>query len=307
MKTKKSFTQLLGITEQRLQEHYKDSLLARHYAVWLIESITGKKEITLLTEREIAWTETSQKTLEEYLEKLTQQNMPLQYLLGSTPFLDLDILCKPPVLIPRPETEEWCSNLIEQLKPLGNQPLWILDLCTGSGCIALALANAFPKAKVYGSDISDAALALAHKNALHNHLDNVTFLRSDLFLNIPKSFSFDLIVSNPPYIPQKDWPTLEKSVAQWEDKNALIASDNGLSLIKKIIDEAPAYIKPNDMLKEFNIPQLMLEIDYTHGKAVAEYMNHHDYHNVIIHKDLEGKDRVASGSIDNVAITKSSI
>lgn len=299
--------QLIAQTEQKLIPKFKDATMCTQYSWWLIEAITKKKEIALISEQDIKWTDADQKQLDEYLDALINKNMPLQYLLGSTPFGDLDILCKSPILIPRPETEEWCMNLIEQLKPARDQQLWILDLCTGSGCIALALAKAFAKACVYGTDINDIALMLAKENAAHNHISNATFLRSDLFANITKEFTFDLIVGNPPYIPAKDWPTLDKSVSQWEDKNALIAEDDGLALIKKIIATAPAYIKKNDALAKAHIPQLMLEIDYTQGKLVAEYMKQRGYNQIKIHKDLEGKDRVASGRVDNVAITQNSV
>ena len=302
-----SISTLIENVKQKLQTKFHDEILCTQYAWWLIEAITGKKEITLITTQEIKWSDDDQKELDEYLDNLINKDMPLQYLLGSTPFAELDILCRPPVLIPRPETEEWCMNLIEQLKPLRDQQLWILDLCTGSGCIALALADPLPKAKVYGTDSADSALALAQENAAHNHIPNATFLKSDLFGQIPKEFKFDLIVGNPPYIPQKDWATLDKSVSQWEDKNALIAEDDGLALIKKIIESAPAYLKKNETRATLHIPQLMLEIDHTQGKAVAEYMKQHGYTHIKIHKDLEGKDRVASGRVDNVAITQSSV
>ena len=93
---------------------------------------------------------------------------------------------------------------------------------------------------------------------------------------------------------------------EWEDKNALIASDNGLTLIKRIVDQAPLYIKPNADMKKNNIPQLVLEIDHTQGAAVSTYMKKHAYNQVCVHKDLEGKDRVASGRVDDVAITANS-
>ncbi len=298
---------LISQIEQKLIPKFNNATLCTQYAWWLIETITGKKEINLISQQEFKWTDTNQKKLDEYLDQLINKDMPLQYLLGSTPFGNLDILCRPPVLIPRPETEEWCMNVAQQLQFLSNQQLWILDLCTGSGCIALALAKALPKAKVLATDIHDEALALAQENAAHNHITNVTFLRSDLFAQIPGEFTFDLIVANPPYIPEKDWATLDKSVSQWEDKNALIAKDSGLALIKKIIDRVPEYIKTNDELKKAQLPQLMLEIDHTQGAAVAEYMKQHGYNQIKITKDLEGNDRVASGRVDNVAITKNTV
>lgn len=182
-----------------------------------------------------------------------------------------------------------------------NEPLQILDLCTGSGCIALALADALPKAKVYGTDIADAALALAHENAQHNHITNVNFIKSDLFEKISAAQKFDLIVANPPYIPEQNWSTLEPSVKDWEDKHALIAPDQGLALIKKIIATAPAYLKPNNLLKKLGIHQLYIEIDETQGAIVSTYLQNHGYTHTTIAKDLAGKDRLASGRVDHVA------
>ncbi len=297
-------TKLVASIEEKLQKKFADATLCTQYAWWLLEYITQKQELDLISQNDIRWSDEEQKKLDDALTKLIKQDMPLSYLLGSTPFCGLDIITKAPVLIPRPETEEWCANLIDQLHHIRNEPLWILDLCTGSGCIALALADALPKAKVYGTDISDAAFALANENKSHNHIANVQFLRSDCFDQIPKEFKFDLIVGNPPYIPESQWQTLENSVRNWEDKNALIAPDNGLALIKRIIDQAPLYIKPNELMKKSHIPQLVLEIDSSQGKAVADYLALRQYNEVTIKKDLENKDRVATGRVDNVAINK---
>lgn len=296
---------LIALIQKQLLTKFQDATCTQ-YAWWLVEFITHKQELDLISQNDIDWSDQDQKKLEDALDNLINKDMPLSYLLGSTPFCGLDILTRPPVLIPRPETEEWTANLIDQLQSVRNEPLWILDLCTGSGCIALALADSLPKAKVYGTDIAEYSIALAKENARHNHITNIEFLYSDCFDNIPKEFKFDLIIGNPPYIDQKQWPTLDKSVAQWEDKNALIAPDNGLAIIKRIIDNAPEYLKPNALLQKKNIPQIVLEIDSTQGDAVSTYMKKHAYNQVCIHKDLEGKDRVASGRIDNVAITANS-
>lgn len=293
--------QLIATLEKKLQPTFVDETLCTQYAWWLVQAITKKDETTLIADGHISWNDELQKKLDESLDNLINKHMPLQYLLGSMPFAGLDILTQPPVLIPRPETEEWTINLIEQLQAIPDKKLQILDLCTGSGCIALALADALPPAKIFGTDISDAALALANQNKIHNHIPNVEFLRSDLFSQIPKAFTFDLIAGNPPYIAPQEWQNLDTSVQQWEDKHALIAADHGLAIIKKIIDMAPAYIRPNQILRQKNIPQLILEIDYTQGKAVSDYMRNAGYNQIAIHKDLEGKDRIASGRVDNVA------
>lgn len=294
---------LITLIQNQLAQKFDDPILCQQYANWLLQAITKKSELELITTQEIEWSDAQQTQLDQMLDKLINQNMPLAYLLGSIPFAGLDILIHPPILIPRSETEEWVCNLIDQMHFAQNEPLTILDLCTGSGCIALAFADAFGKAHVYATDISQKALELAKENAKHNQISNVTFLCSDLFDAIPKNIKFDLIVANPPYIPEKQWSSLEPSVKDWEDKNALIASDAGMALIKKIIDQAPTYLKPNDLLKKNNIPQLAIEIDATQGTALSTYFTNKGYTHVTIAKDLEGKDRLACGRIDHVAAT----
>src|ERR1700733_217934 len=300
---KVSINHLITTITQRLSATVSDGATCNRYAWWLVQAITKQSERSLLTQQEVHWNEAMQAILDDWLDKLINQRMPLQYILGTVPFCDLEILVKPPILIPRPETEEWASNLITQLTPLKQEHLSILDLCTGTGCIALALAKALPKATIYATDINEQALALARENAAHNHIPNVTFLYSDLFEQISPAFTFDLIVGNPPYIPESAWQTLEKSVKDWEDQKALIAADNGMALIKKIIEKAPGYIQANNMIKQHYIPQLILEIDYTQGQAVAHYMQQHRYNDVTIKKDLEGNDRIACGRVDHVAIS----
>lgn len=297
---------IISLIKNKLAEKFDDPILCQQYANWLLQAITQKSELELITAQEIEWTEVQQNQLDDALDKIINQNMPLAYLLGSIPFAGLDILIHPPILIPRPETEEWVCDLIDELFHVRNEQLIILDLCTGSGCIALAFADALPNAKVYATDINDEALDLAKKNAKHNQISNITFLHSNLFDAIPKNLKFDLIVANPPYIPEQQWMELEPSVKNWEDKNALIASDEGMALIKKIIDHAPAYLKANNLLEKYISTQLAIEIDATQGAALSTYLKNHGYTHVTIIKDLEGKDRLICGRIDHVASTANS-
>lgn len=287
---------------EHLSSHFE---MPEQHAWWILEAITQKNKTMLIADHEIALSDQQKAQLSDWIDKIVNNNMPLQYAIGSVPFADLEILVEPPTLIPRPETEEWCINLIEQLQQLPNTALTILDMCAGSGCIALALAKALPKATVYGLDIAPAAIALAKKNAIHNHITNATFLHSDLYDSLSDSFKFDIIVSNPPYITENAWPLLAPSVTHWEDKGALVAPGNGLAIVKKIIAQAPDYICKNgdiyDELKEKNIPQLMIEIGYDQGPEVEKIMLQHGFNQVTIHTDLAGKDRVVSGRIDNVA------
>lgn len=265
-------------------------------AWWLLEKLTGQQEALLLAHSTFDLTEEQEETLRNWLHDHVKNHKPLQYILGSVPFDDLEILVAPPTLIPRPETEEWCLALAEQLKRVHNK-LTILDLCTGSGCIALALAKKLPSASIYGTDISDAALSLAEKNAHHNTIRNVTFIKSDFYAQLPSSLRFDCIVSNPPYISSKEWNNLDPMVTQWEDKQALVAEHHGLAAIEKIIAQAPEWLKENNEMAMLNIPQLVIEIGYRQGNNVKEIMHNHLFKKVHIHKDLEGKDRVVTGRI----------
>lgn len=284
-------------TAQQLEPIYKSRDLSTAIALQIIESILKQTKLYVITHSEIALTQEQNKQLENWIHKITFEHIPVQYLIGSVPFADITIHIAPPTLIPRPETEEWCMNLISQLKTLPPQQLTILDLATGSGCIGLALAHALPFATVYASDISETALALAEKNAAHNNIKNIHFIHSDLFSTLPKNITYDIIVSNPPYIPESCWESLEKSVSLWEDKNALIASENGLALIRKIIKQAPAFLKENSNLTKNGIAQLIIEIDNSHGKDVLEIMNESKFCNTIITKDYNGNDRTVSGTL----------
>lgn len=221
--------------------------------------------------------------LEEALFNVREKHMPLAYLIGSVTFAGLYLAIRPPVLIPRPETEEWVVQLIEHLKSTEQMPGTILDLCTGSGCIALALAHAFPSSHVVGSDINEAALALAQENASRNEIKNVTWLKSDLFSQITDQ-TFDLIVSNPPYIPEGT--VLDKSVSAWEHEHALFAGAEGLDLIKPIVAQAQDYLTGT-----ISFPALVLEIDRTQGEAVKGLCRAAEFSRVECMIDMNGHDR----------------
>jgi release factor glutamine methyltransferase len=294
---KKTLSTLITNTAAALERAYKNKNLCKQYALWMLQAITGKTELQLIMQGSFTLTPSQEKKLQKWIDAQVNHHEPLQYLLGSVPFGDLEILVEPPILIPRPETEEWCMILLEHLAKLKNKKLLILDVCTGTGCIALTLAHALPQSSVVATDIDERAIALCKKNAKHNGISNTTCIKSDLFTKIPKTKKFDFIISNPPYIPLDEWKTLDASVKEWETKTALVADDNGLALIKEIIEQAPEYLKENSELKEKQIPQLMIEIGYQQGPAVFEYFKKCGYTNVVVHKDLEGKDRIVSGRV----------
>jgi len=285
--------------EGKLDLRYPDPTLRRQTAWWMLEAISKIDKAHLIAQERISLSEQQQKALDNWIHLQIHQHMPLQYLLGSVPFDALEILVEPPILIPRPETEEWCMHIIHQLQKLNTQELTILDLCSGTGCIALALGHAFPQATIYALDISAQAITLGRKNAQHNAITNVTFIESDLFSMVPTSLQFDLIVTNPPYIPNEQWQELDLSVTKWEDPGALIADDHGLAIIKQIITQAPRYLKSTSPLHEKNIPQFVMEIDSPQAPVVSQLMHNAGFTHIVIKKDLEAKDRIVVGSKKN--------
>lgn len=299
MNTDLPIAALIQTISQELHRKYQNELLCTQYAWWVLEAITQKNKATLLAHDSISLTHEQQNTLTNWIKKQVEDNIPLQYLIGSVPFASCDILVEPPTLIPRQETEEWCISIIEQLKQLGDQPLRILDVCTGSGCIALSLAKELPHAQIYASDISDTALALAQKNAAHNQLKQITFLSSDLLQDIPRDLQFDIIISNPPYISSQEWQEVDASVKEWEDPIALLAPDEGLALVKQLITQAKKHLKLNPALQKYGIPQLIIEIGYQQGAAVKALFEKEGFCNVIVKKDMHSKDRIVVGCICN--------
>jgi release factor glutamine methyltransferase len=325
---------------QQLLPAYSEAHVAEHNAWFLLEHLTHKSRAALIAHPELQLTPEQENQLQTWVNDIVQDNKPIQYILGTVPFLDLTIKVRPPTLIPRPETEEWCATLIERLRSYGSirfsthqdadekhspraglqklqtnksknteaargecspqvnvsnhssgHQFTILDLCTGSGCIALALAHAFPKSTVYASDISPEALALAQDNARLNNITNVTFIHSDLFNAIPHQ-RFNLIIANPPYITPEEYNSLDASVSQWEDKKALVADENGLKIIHEIIKKAPPFLQKT----EYPFPQVWIEIGYHQGASVSDLFKKYGFEPHIL-QDLYGNDRVVTGTL----------
>ncbi len=133
-----------------------------------------------------------------------------------------------------------------------------------------------------------------------NQIPNVQFIHSDLYGSLDHyKHSFDLIVSNPPYINEEEWKTLDVQVRQWEDKHALVAAHHGFALYERILAQAQGYLKTNSMLKNNNIPQLVLEIGYEQGTQITCLLEKFGFTNITVHKDLEHKDRWVSASLNS--------
>jgi release factor glutamine methyltransferase len=231
---------------------------------------------------------------------------PLQYILGYTEFCGLKIKVGKGVLIPRPETELLVEEAIKILKskminthlpphpPLskgGQRGGNILDLCTGGGCIALALAREFPDAQVYGTDTSKIAIRYAKENAKLNKIKNVTFIKGSLFEPVKKSLNtFDLIVSNPPYIKRNDIKNLQIEIKDWEPVEALDGGENGLDYYRAIIPEAINYLKEGGFL--------MFELGVSQAHAVRKMAEDAGFINISLIKDYAGVERILIAKLD---------
>ncbi|MBI4824933.1 MAG: peptide chain release factor N(5)-glutamine methyltransferase [Nitrospirae bacterium] len=215
---------------------------------------------------------------------------PLQYILGSEEFLGLKISVGEGVLIPRPETELLAEEAIKRLhasqSAVERKRPAVLDLCTGSGCIALAIAKEFKDADVCGVDISDKAIAYAKKNADINGVKNVSFLQGDLFMPIKEGRYFDLIISNPPYIKTGDIEGLQPEIRDWEPLSALDGGEDGLGFYKKIIPAARDFLNDNGML--------MFELGDGCADEVVSLMKGSGYINIETIKDYSGIERIVS-------------
>lgn len=288
---------ILNVTEQLSDFYKKDH--AQVVAWWLLEHVTSKNKAQLLVTQELLSDE-QKVMLAVFIKELIVDHKPLQYILGSVDFGPLTLSVAPPTLIPRPETENWVFDLLQNLAPFKNEKLTLLDMCTGSGAIGLWLSKALPNAHVYAVDIAESALQLAKHNAQTNNISNITFIQSDLFDALPQDIKFDLIVSNPPYIADNEWQALEPHVKNWEDKGALVASNNGLFLIEQIIKNAQKFLKKDSVLTEHHLARLVIEIGHEQGDVVKKLFEEHaSYKNVTVLKDCNNKDRVVQSLLFN--------
>ncbi|MFZ3072920.1 MAG: peptide chain release factor N(5)-glutamine methyltransferase [Thermodesulfobacteriota bacterium] len=278
----------IGGALKRVEERLKESGIedAATEALFMAASASGVRPPVVFTIRDKKLKDSEKEILEGWIERRILRE-PLQYILGETEFYGYLIKVTPDVLIPRPETEEIIDETLRILKGVKN-PL-ILDLCAGSGCIAIAIAKEIPRSRIIATDSSGKAILIAEENAVLNGVDKeITFLEGDLFAPLKASgfeFSFDLIASNPPYIKTSDMETLPPEVRLHEPRTALDGGSDGLTLIRRIIADAPGYLKP--------LGVLLMELGFDEAEEVKRIVSDTGlYGSFEIKKDLEGVDRI---------------
>lgn len=252
-------------------------MLIEHFAGYgIADIIMGKK----LDEEKL-------KIVEEKAKLRASTKKPIQYIIGEADFMGEKFIVNPSVLIPRDETEILVCKAVEIIKE--NHFKTVLDIGTGSGCIACMIAK-HTNATVIGADISFEAIETAFKNMEKLGLFNrALFRKSDLFSKIREDEKFDVIVSNPPYIPPSMKNNIQKEVT-FEPETALYTKDEkGLEFYEKIIKDAPKFLNPNGYL--------LFELGINESLAVAQMMKDREFKNIQIVKDLANIDRVIFGNI----------
>jgi len=217
------------------------------------------------------------------IEKHIKEDVPLSHLVGFEYFYDRKFKVTKDVLSPRMETEELIYKVIEYVKANNKNNLKILDLCTGSGIIAITLKKELDQISidVVASDISEEALKVAKENAIMNEAE-VKFIQSDIFENINEKF--DIIVSNPPYIAYSDKITMEDNVLNYDPHLALFAEEDGMYFYREIVENSKEYLNKDGMI--------FFEIGYDQKNKIIELADMNGY-SVEVYKDINGRDRMA--------------
>ena len=205
------------------------------------------------------------------------QKEPISQIIGLRKFWNSNFYIDETVLDPRPESE----LIVEKVLELSDTNLSLIDLGTGSGCLAISIALERPNFKIFASDISLDALKIAEINSKY-HKTPITFIKSDWFSEINNTF--DIIIANPPYISENEYKSLPISIRRFEPKIALTAGINGLDCFKKIIMEFHKYLKPNGII--------FMEIGYSQKRIIEELLIKYGYENINFFNDLSGKARV---------------
>ncbi len=248
-------------------------------AWYLLEHVTGMNRTQYFLNSDVEVEESKLQLYREYISK-RMIHIPLQHLTGVQEFMGIEFDVNEHVLIPRQDTEILVESVLEELKP----GMDVLDMCTGSGCILLSLLHYKKGSQGVGVDISKEALAVATQNAKKHNIV-ATFVESNLFDKVDGKY--DVIVSNPPYIRTAVIEELQEEVRLHDPRLALDGMEDGLYFYDRIIEESPAFLKPQG--------KLYFEIGHDQGEAVKKRMEEAGFTSVTVKKDLAGLDRVVFG------------
>lgn len=270
-----------------LKDIYPEEEIGSFFYLLTEKFLTLKRvEVALELQRKLTLEETN--IFENALRQL-EKEVPIQYIIGETEFFGLTFKVNQSVLIPRPETEELVDWIIKDYVHI-KQPLTILDIGTGSGCIAISLAKHLTKAIVTGLDISPTALKVASENANMNEVP-VSFLEQDILTLKNLETTYDVIVSNPPYVTVSEKQNMQSNVLLYEPHNALFVSDDTPLLFYKSIAEIA--------LKNLNRNgNLYFEINESYGSEIVDLLKKLRFKNVELKKDLFGKERMIKATRD---------
>lgn len=250
------------------------------YYIALME-LKGWKRVDLALQPDAELTSLEIENWNDVLNQLAQHK-PIQYIFGKAHFYGLDFEVNESTLIPRPETEELVEWIINENE--FNGPVNILDIGTGSGCIAVSLAKNLINANVFAIDVSADALAMAKKNALNNNV-NVTFWQKDILAIDTLPQTLDVVVSNPPYVRKLEKAEINKNVLEYEPHLALFVDDNdALVFYRKIATLAKQHLTPNG--------KLYFEINQYLGGEMTEMLEQMQFKNIVLKKDIYGNDRM---------------
>ncbi len=264
-------------------------------AEYLLAPALGCQRKDLLVHPERALTADEVERFRGFIERRARRE-PSQYILGEVEFRGRMFKVNREALIPRPETELLVDEAINSIKERDatgmGKDITVLDLCTGSGCIAISIARELPYSRVYAADISEGAIEVARENAERYGVgERVIFLPGDLFEAIEPlglDGEIDLIISNPPYVSKKEMEGLQPEIREYEPLQALYGGEDGLDFYRRIIEESPFYLSNGGLL--------IIEIGYGQSERIKELFEQEgDFEQIEIIKDLAGIDRIAKG------------
>lgn len=268
----------------------------------LIEHLTGYSRSERMIKREVSLSKEQEQTLSNHLKRLIDHE-PVQYVIETTHFYGMELFVNPAVLIPRPETEELVDWIVKDVKTLGinvferghmeadeTKTLKILDVGTGSGCIALALKKTMPKAEVWGCDVSEEALNVARGNGsrldVRVDFQGVNFLDPSQQKSLP---TVNILVSNPPYVPLNNKEQMQANVVEYEPHTALFVPDNDPLVFYRALAEFGKH-------RLYTDGKIYMEIHEEHAPAVRSLFEAEGYSSVDIRKDMQGKQRMVKVS-----------